>query len=47
MRVTTSPPRWPGWRCVLEGKLPGLKLAHLLDDTTALEGFLPTLTEFA
>ena len=32
---------------VLEGKLPGLKVAHLLDDTTALQAFLPTLTEFA
>src|SRR5215472_15104352 len=32
---------------VLETKLPGLQLAHLLDDTTALQAFLPTLTEFA
>ena len=32
---------------VLEGKLPGLKLAHLLDDTDTLRGFLPTLTQFA
>ena len=32
---------------VLEGKLPGLKLAHLLDDTATLRGFLPALTEFA
>ena len=32
---------------VLEGKLPGLKLAHLLDDTATLRAFLPTLTEFA
>ncbi len=32
---------------VLESKLPGLKLAHLLDDTGALRAFLPTLTEFA
>ena len=32
---------------VLESKLPGLKLAHLLDDTGALQAFLPALTEFA
>jgi tetratricopeptide (TPR) repeat protein len=32
---------------VLERKLPGLKLAHLLDDIGALQAFLPTLTEFA
>ncbi len=32
---------------VLERKLPGLKLTHLLDDTHALRGFLPALTQFA
>ena len=32
---------------VLESKLPGLKLAHLLDDADALGAFLPALTEFA
>ena len=32
---------------VLEQKLPGLKLAHLLDDADALGAFLPALTEFA
>ena len=32
---------------VLENKLPGLKLAHLLDDTDTLQAFLPALTEFA
>jgi hypothetical protein len=31
----------------LETKLPGLQLAHLLHDTSALGAFLPTLTEFA
>jgi len=31
---------------VLESKLPGLKLAHLLHDTGTLRTFLPTLTEF-
>ena len=36
-----------GLAVVLESKLPGLQLAHLLDDTTALQAFLPTLTEFA
>src|SRR6266487_3477637 len=30
----------------LERKLPGLQLAHLVDDQAALAGFLPTLTEF-
>ncbi|MBU2668211.1 CHAT domain-containing protein [Actinoplanes bogorensis] len=30
----------------LEAQLPGLKLAHLVDDTVALQGFLPMLTEF-
>src|SRR6266487_4688122 len=29
----------------LERKLPGLQLAHLVDDQAALAGFLPTLTE--
>ncbi|HEX6933996.1 MAG TPA: hypothetical protein VF162_17775 [Streptosporangiaceae bacterium] len=32
---------------VLESKLPGLKLTHLLDDIAKLRGFLPALTEFA
>jgi hypothetical protein len=32
---------------VLERKLPGLRLAHLLDDADTLRAFLPTLTEFA
>ena len=36
-----------GLALVLEAKLPGLKLAHLLDDTGALQAFLPALTEFA
>ncbi len=36
-----------GLALVLETKLPGLKLAHLLDDTGALQAFLPALTEFA
>jgi tetratricopeptide (TPR) repeat protein len=30
----------------LERKLPGLQLAHLVDDQAALAGFLPQLTEF-
>ncbi len=30
----------------LDRKLPGLQLAHLVDDQAALAGFLPTLTEF-
>ena len=36
-----------GLALALEAKLPGLKLAHLLDDTSALQAFLPALTEFA
>ena len=36
-----------GLALVLEAKLPGLKLAHLLDDTDTLRSFLPALTEFA
>ena len=36
-----------GLALVLETKLPGLKLAHLLDDAAALQAFLPALTEFA
>ena len=36
-----------GLALVLEAKLPGLKLAHLLDDADTLRAFLPTLTEFA
>jgi hypothetical protein len=30
----------------LEAQLPGLKLLHLVDDVSALTGFLPTLTQF-
>ncbi|MGC4819797.1 hypothetical protein [Micromonospora sp. DT63] len=30
----------------LEAQLPGIRLAHLVDDTAALQAFLPTLTEF-
>jgi hypothetical protein len=32
---------------VLERKLPGLKMIHLLDDADALRRFLPALTQFA
>ncbi|MEU8606727.1 CHAT domain-containing protein [Actinoplanes sp. NPDC048791] len=35
-----------GFALDLEGQLPGIRLAHLVDDVTALRGFLPALTEF-
>jgi len=35
-----------GFALDLEAQLPGIRLAHLVDDTAALAGFLPALTEF-